>query len=71
MVSPTGSTAGGAALVHPVTGAGLREGSVSERSNKHWSSKKKIEADYEKSHPGTAALAAKRSAAPRSLVAPA
>ena len=48
--------AGGAALVHPVTGAGS-EGSLGERYNRNLDFEKEIEADYEKSHPGTALAA--------------
>ena len=55
-VSPDRAAAGGAALVHPVTGAGS-EGSLGERYNRNLDFEKEIAADYEKSHPGTALAA--------------
>ena len=42
--------------MHPVTGAGS-EGSLGERYNRNLDFEKEIEADYEKSHPGTALAA--------------
>jgi hypothetical protein len=49
-----GAAAG--ALAHPITGAGS-EGSLRERYSKNLEFEKEIAADYERSHPGTAALA--------------
>jgi hypothetical protein len=54
LANRAGAAAG--AIVHPVTGAGS-EGSFSERYGKNLDFEKEIEADYEKSHPGTALAA--------------